>query len=36
MPGGSVVQNPPAKQVRLLGQEDSLEEESVTHSNILA
>ena len=38
----SVVKNPPKKQelqemqVRSLGQEDSLEEETATHSNILA
>ena len=38
-PGGSVVKNPPAVQemlVQSLGQEDPLEEEMVTHSNILA
>ena len=38
-PGGSVVKNPPAKQeawVRPLGQEDTLEKEKATRSNILA
>ena len=40
-PGGSVVEKPPANAemkdtwVRSLGQEDSLEEEITTHSNIL-
>ena len=37
-PDGSVVKNPPAVQemmVQSLGQEDPLEEEMVTHSNIL-
>ena len=37
-PGGSVVQNPPAKQkmwVQSLGQEDPLEKEIATHSSIL-
>ena len=38
-PGGSVVKNPPAMQetlVEALGQEDPLEEEMATHSNIFA
>ena len=38
-PGGAVVKNPPAKQetwVQFLGQEDTLEREMATHSNILA
>ena len=38
-PGDSVVKNPPVMQemwVWLLGQEDPLEEEMTTHSNILA
>ena len=38
-PGGLVVKNLPAKQeiwVRSLGQEDPLEKEMATHSNILA
>ena len=38
-PSCSVVKNPPAKQemqVRSLGQEDPLEKEMATHSNILA
>ena len=38
-PSGSVVKNPPAMQemlVRFLGWEDPLENEMVTHSNILA
>ena len=38
-PGGSVVKNPPAMrelQVRLLGQEDPLEDGKATHSSILA
>ena len=38
-PGGSVVKNPPAMQemqVWSLGQEDTLEEEMVTHSSNLA
>ena len=37
-PGGSMVKNPPAKQevqVQSLGQEDPLEKEMATHSNIL-
>ena len=37
-PGGSVVKNPPAMQetrVQSLGQEDPLEKEMATHSNIL-
>ena len=37
-PGGSVIKNPPAMQdtwVQSLGQEDSLEKETATHSNIL-
>ena len=39
IPGGSVVKNLPAMQdtlVRFLGQEDPLEKEMATHSNILA
>ena len=39
VPGGTVVKNPPAKQktwVQFLGQEDPLEREMATHSNILA
>ena len=38
-PGSSVVKNPPAMQetlVEALGQEDPLEEEMATHSNIFA
>ena len=38
-PGGSVVRNPLAVQetwVRSLGQEDPMEKEKATHSNILA
>ena len=41
-PGGSVAKNPPANagdtetQVQSLGQKDPLEEETATHSNILA
>ena len=38
-PGGSVVKNPPAKQVMRvwsLDQEDPLEEDMATHSSILA
>ena len=38
-PGGSVVKNPPEMQetwVEALGQEDPLEEEMATHSNIFA
>ena len=38
-PGGSVVKNPPAMrvmQIWSLGQEDTLEEEMVTHSSNLA
>ena len=38
-PGGSVVKNPPAMQetwILFLGQEDPLEKEMTTHSNILA
>ena len=41
-PGGEVVKNPPANagdaetQIRSLGQEDPLEEEMATNSNILA
>ena len=41
-PGGSVVKNLPAKQgaqetcIQSLGQEDPLEKEMATHSNILA
>ena len=39
LPGGSVGKNPPAMQekwVQSLGQEDPLEKEMTTHSNILA
>ena len=39
LPGGSVVRNPPVMQemwVRPLGQEDPLEKEMATNSNILA
>ena len=39
LPGGSAVKNLPAMQevwVQSLGQEDSLEKEITTHSNILA
>ena len=38
-PGGSVVKNPPANQetrVQSLDREDALEEETATHSSILA
>ena len=35
-PGGSAVKNPPAVQVPPLGQEDPLEKEMATHSNVLA
>ena len=38
-PGGAVAKNPTAMQqmqVRSLGQEDSLEEETATHTSILA
>ena len=38
-PGGSVIKNPPAvqgTQVRSLGWEDPLEEETATHSSIVA
>ena len=38
-PGSSMVKNPPAMQemwVRSLGKEDALEEETASHSNILA
>ena len=39
VPSGAVVKNPPAKQktwVQFLGQQDPLEREMATHSNILA
>ena len=36
LPGGSIVQNMPAEmQVQSLGQEDPLEKDMATHSNIL-
>ena len=37
LPGGSIVKNMPAEmQVQSLGQEDPLEKETATHSNILS